>query len=164
MAYQYNLTLSIQDNLLAMFNANYVNPAKRKLVAADVTFGLPTVITPNVGNGNCNTQVIVSGVQARGMMGDATAYYNRLTLAENVPATIPKALYTVNADTHATIHASIRDKFNLVGSEITFTDPASPPTSGNSATYTATAVANSYVYVPGSQLVVTVTNKQGVNP
>lgn len=164
MAYQYNLALSIQANLLAMLNTNYTNPANRKLVAADVTFGVPEVITPGVGNDNNNTRVVVSGVQARGFIGDTAVYYNRLALSANVPSTIPKALYTVNADTHATIHAAILDKFNLVASEVTFTDPASPPTSGNSETYTATAVADSYIYVPGSQLVVTVTNKQGVNP
>lgn len=164
MAYQYNLALSIQANLLAMLNANYTNPANRKLVAADVTFGAPTIITPAAGNDFNNTRVTVTGVQSRGLIGDTAVYYNRLALADNVPSTIPKALYTVNADTHATIHAAILDKFNLVASEVTFTDPASPPTSGNSATYTATPVAGSYVYVPGTQLAVTVTNKQGVNP
>ena len=146
MSYRIDHTKTTLQNIVALLN----DKSKYPIAAADIaSVGVPTVITPGAGNGNNNTQVVITGNEAGKHPGQTTVQYNRFALSASRPKVGTRVLCT-NADTHATIQAKILAQYRLVAEEVTFTNPFRRPEGGEELVYTVTPKANSSIYLAGS--------------
>lgn len=147
--YQIDHTKTVLQNLVGLFNLAGQN-ARHPIQEADIlSVGIPTVLVPGVGNGNSNSQVVVTGVDPGTHPGVGTVQYNRVSLAANRP-TIGNRIFVVPEDTNATIHAKILAAQQIIASEVTFTDPPALPVGTQTVNYVLTVIANSKIYTPGT--------------
>lgn len=140
------------QNITALLNSK----ASRTLSTSDITVGNPTVITPGAGNGNKNTQVVVTIANSP---GTTTVQYNRLAVSANGNAGDTSVNITV-ADTVSTLLDKVATLRKLIRSEITTADTV--PGAGNTKTMTIVPVANSLAYTGSLAMSVVNTSIQTV--
>lgn len=150
---KFNPNLTVQQNMVRLVN----DKALFGFTDDALTFGNPTSVTPGPGNGNKNSQIVVQPAGVDGPQGSVTLNYNRNTLAALNPFLGTTIFIDGGLDTHAEIQDAICQRFGFLKSEVTFTNPASPPKGGQALTYGLSPVANSKLYI-GTTFNVTVRN------
>lgn len=152
MSYQINHLVSTAQNMLAMLNSKAKYPIQLSDIAG---YGTPQVITPNAGNGNNNTQIVVNGAEGGAHPGQTTIQYHRIPLSENRPSIGSRILMYPN-DTLSSVRARVVEKLRLVDEEIVLGTPNGLPQAEESRDITLSPITNSKLYVGGTSMALTV--------
>lgn len=141
--YQIDNTKTAAENLLGLINSG----STVVFTGNEYTVGVPTPFTPTEPGEVTNTQIAMTALEGTGYMGTQNPRYVRLTVGDTRPGAFSTWLVD-SAKTRAALIADILENHKLVASEIIFTGlEAEMPTGGETGTLTATAVADSYLYI-----------------
>lgn len=142
---QYNTSQTVKQNFTKLLNLKALAP---NIKPEHFNLATPAVVTPNAGNGNKNTSLVLSPAAGYGHSSETTTvFYNRVSLLNAVHNSQTAIVNSPSSHT-AVMNALTAKGFET--STITALWPPHMPRPGQSMSYRITALAGHHLYTPGS--------------
>lgn len=131
---------SVEENLVELLNTR----AKRRVETGEFTFGTPQAITPDLSNGEKNTQLELTYVGEESLGGQTIVYYDRVDLGVYNGHHNLEDAQIEDGQTLGDVLSLVCNVVGLVRSQIT--SQSTLPSAGNTGVVEITPIADSVLY------------------